>query len=141
VSTNLPDVLTRAGLAMCIEVCEDKSTVLRKRQRSDDSLECNDDVRTTSTPNESKGSLLVLNVRNTVMQSDSMPLQDSCGCHACKNYSRAYLYHLFKAHELLGEVLLYGHNQWQLFELMRITREEISRGRFETWARHFVMIP
>lgn len=135
-STNLPDFLTRAGLAMSIEVCEHKSTELGKRQRSEDALDCNE--KTASTPSETKGSMLVLNVRNTAIQSDSKPLQDSCGCHACKNYSRAYLYHLFKAHELLGEVLLYGHNQWQLFELMRIAHEEISRGRFETWARQLM---
>jgi queuine tRNA-ribosyltransferase len=75
----------------------------------------------------------VLNVRSKSIRDDAKPLDEACRCHACSNFSRAYIYHLFKAHELLGEVLLYSHNQWQLFELFRIARAAISQGHFDSW--------
>ena len=109
VSTNLPHILTTAGLAMCIlghgEVQMDNEN--RKKRK----------VKPATSP-----TYKVMNIKSYVNRTSSSPLQASCHCHACRHYTRAYIYHLYKAHELLGEVLLYTHNQWQLFELFRILR-------------------
>jgi queuine tRNA-ribosyltransferase len=46
-----------------------------------------------------------------------MSQMPGCQCHACKNFTRAYIHHLLKAKELLGDVLLYTHNQHQVLSL------------------------
>ncbi len=66
------------------------------------------------TRNARNGQLLTergpLNIKNTEFKSDSMPISEDCGCYTCKNFSRAYLRHLFKAGELLVLRLNSIHN-------------------------------
>ncbi len=67
------------------------------------------------------------NLRNSRFRHDHSPLDESCGCFACRNHSRAYLHHLIRSEELLGLSLLSLHN---LFHLIRFTRA-ISQGIIE----------
>lgn len=65
-------------------------------------------------------------VRNAEYADDFTPLDPTCGCYTCKNYSRAYLRHLIKADEIFGHRLMTIHNLHFLLNLMTEIREAIS---------------
>ncbi len=71
-----------------------------------------------------------LNIRNAVHRFDESPLSEECDCYACKNFSRAYLRHLFNVDEILGLQLLSLHNLRFFINLMERTRLAIVEGRF-----------
>ena len=72
-----------------------------------------------------------INIRNARHAHDERPLDEECGCPACRNHSRAYLHHLFKAGEMLGPMLLTWHNLHYYQDLMAELRQAIEEGRFE----------
>lgn len=76
----------------------------------------------------SKGKVVV---RNAEFADDFSPLDPECGCYTCKNYSRAYLRHLFKAEEILGHRLLTIHNLYFTIGVMEEIRRAIREDRFE----------
>jgi queuine tRNA-ribosyltransferase len=71
-----------------------------------------------------------LNLRNAVFQDDPAPIDASCACEACRNHSRAYVAHLFRARELLAYRLATIHNVTWTLELMRRMREGLGQGSF-----------
>jgi queuine tRNA-ribosyltransferase len=73
----------------------------------------------------------VLNIRNARHAHDDRPLDEKCGCPACRSYSRGYLHHLFKAGEMLGPMLLTWHNLTYYQDLMAELRRAIQNGCFE----------
>jgi queuine tRNA-ribosyltransferase len=75
-------------------------------------------------------------LRNARWRDDPRPLDEACACYGCRNFSRAYLYHLQKANEILGARLNTIHNLHYYLELMRELRAAIEAGRLaETAAR------
>lgn len=74
------------------------------------------------------------NVKRAGFARDFRPLDLECDCECCRNYTRAYLRHLFVADELLGLRLLSLHNVAFLVRLAAEAREAIFGGRFESWA-------
>jgi queuine tRNA-ribosyltransferase len=78
-----------------------------------------------------------VNMRNARHQEDDRPLDENCGCPACKSYSRAYLHHLFKAKEILGSVLLTWHNLQYYQDLMAGMRKAIGDGELADFALAF----
>jgi queuine tRNA-ribosyltransferase len=70
-----------------------------------------------------------LNIKNARFERDFSALDPSCGCYTCRNYSRAYLRHLFRAGEILSSVLLTLHNLAFLQDLMRGMRRAIEADR------------
>ena len=58
------------------------------------------------------------------------PIDENCGCPACRNYSRAYIRHLFKAKEMLAMRLCVLHNLYFYNHLMEDIRTAIEEGRF-----------
>lgn len=74
----------------------------------------------------SQGMLKILNSR---FKHDFTPLDPACSCYTCKNYTRAYLQHLFKAHELTAYHLTSLHNIHFMMQLMRNYRQAILDGR------------
>jgi len=62
---------------------------------------------------------------------DDQPLDPNCNCNVCKNYSRAYIYHLLKTEELVGFNLISFHNVYFMLQLMREIREAIKEGSFQ----------
>jgi queuine tRNA-ribosyltransferase len=72
-----------------------------------------------------------LNLRNARHAEDNGPVDPECGCPACRNYSRAYLHHLFKAEEILGLMLLTRHNLTYYQDLMTGLRGAIEAGRLD----------
>jgi queuine tRNA-ribosyltransferase len=81
-----------------------------------------------------------LNLRNARFRDDPGPLDPTCSCHTCQNYSRAYIHHLLKSEELLGMQLLTLHNIATMSRLMREIRAALPEGRLEAlekdWLGH-----
>ncbi|KIC33425.1 tRNA guanosine(34) transglycosylase Tgt [Leisingera sp. ANG-S5] len=79
----------------------------------------------------------VVNIKNARHQDDPRPLDEQCGCPACRNYSRAYLHHVFRSNEMISGMLLTWHNLHYFQEIMGGMREAIAAGTFEAWQKHF----
>jgi queuine tRNA-ribosyltransferase len=79
-----------------------------------------------------------LNVKNARWAEDDSPLDESSACPASRDYAKAYLHHLFKAGEILGQVLLSWHNLAFYGALTAAMRGAIAEGRFEAFRRDFV---
>lgn len=79
----------------------------------------------------------VIRIRNSQYQQDVLPLDPECGCYTCKNYSRAYLHHLFRAKEMLGAKLNTWHNLYYYQQLMRDLRYAIGQGTLNTFIEEF----
>jgi len=78
-----------------------------------------------------------VNIRNARHLDDPRPLDADCACPACRAYSRAYLHHLWRAKEMLGQILLTWHNLHYYQELMARLRDAIAAGRLATWMSAF----
>jgi len=79
----------------------------------------------------------VLKIRNSRYQDDTRPLDESCSCYTCRNYSRAYLRHLDKCGEILGARLSTIHNLHYYQSLMKNIRDAIEKDNFEQFADDF----
>ncbi|HUI30094.1 MAG TPA: tRNA guanosine(34) transglycosylase Tgt [Candidatus Acidoferrales bacterium] len=71
-----------------------------------------------------------INIKNAVYRFDESPLCKECDCYACKNFSRAYVRHLFNVDEILGLQLVSLHNLRFFINLMEKTRLAIAESRF-----------
>jgi len=78
-----------------------------------------------------------LNIRNARHLEDPRPLDEACVCPACRNYSRAYLHHLWRAEEILGQMLLTWHNLHYYQQLMASLRAAIAEARLDAWIAAF----
>jgi queuine tRNA-ribosyltransferase len=76
----------------------------------------------------------VINIRNAVHQEDLGPVDPTCECYTCRNYSRAYLRHLDRCNEILGSRLNTIHNLHFYLALMRSLRVAIAQGRLAAFA-------
>ncbi|OOG22278.1 tRNA guanosine(34) transglycosylase Tgt [Thioalkalivibrio denitrificans] len=79
----------------------------------------------------------VMRIRNSRYRDDTGPVDPSCGCYTCRNYSRAYLKHLEKCNEILGARLSTVHNLHYYLSLMGEMREAIASGGFDDWVAGF----
>ena len=79
-----------------------------------------------------------VNIANRRYGEQDAPLDDTCDCVACRNYSAAYLRHLFKAGEMLGPRLASIHNLRFVLRLMERMRSAIAAGRFAEFHQHFL---
>ena len=78
-----------------------------------------------------------LNIKNKKFEKDFTPLDHNCDCYTCRNYSRAYLRHLFKADEMLSSMLLSNHNLHFLLKMMENIRTAIEEDRFLEYKKEF----
>ena len=83
----------------------------------------------------SRGTVNIKNARHIL---DKRPLDNNCDCHTCKNFSRAYLHHLFKAQEILGLMLLSWHNIHFYITLMKNIRNSIKLREFDKFEKIFL---
>ena len=83
----------------------------------------------------SRGTVNIKNARHIL---DKRPLDNNCNCHTCKNFSRAYLHHLFKAQEILGLMLLSWHNIHFYITLMENIRNSIKFKEFDKFENTFL---
>jgi len=76
-----------------------------------------------------------VNLKNARFADDEAPLDETSACPASRDYSKAYLHHLVKSEEILGQVLLSWHNLAFFQQLMSALRAAISEGRLEAFRR------
>jgi len=79
----------------------------------------------------------VVKIKNKVHEMDTGPLDPLCDCYTCRNYSRAYLRHLFRCNEILASRLNTIHNLHYYQSLMRQIRAAIEEKRFESFRSDF----
>lgn len=76
-----------------------------------------------------------INILNKKYERDERPLEEGCGCPACRRHSRAYIRHLFKAKEMLGLRLMVMHNLYFYNHLMQEIRDALDEGRFSEYKK------
>ena len=79
-----------------------------------------------------------LNLFNAKYELDEKPIQEGCGCPACRNYSRAYIRHLLKAKEMLGMRLCVLHNLYFYNHLMEDIRQAIEAGNYREFKKNWI---
>jgi queuine tRNA-ribosyltransferase len=76
-------------------------------------------------------------LKNARHADDPRPLDEDCTCPACRNYSRAYLHHVFRSGEMISAMLLTWHNLAYYQTLMAEMRAAISAGKFDAFEADF----
>ena len=79
-----------------------------------------------------------LQLRNAGYKEDFRPIDEGCGCFACRNHTRAYIRHLFNAEEILGLRLVSLHNLYFYVKLIQLSREAIKEDRFDAFRKEFL---
>ncbi|MEL6957932.1 MAG: tRNA guanosine(34) transglycosylase Tgt [Pseudomonadota bacterium] len=79
----------------------------------------------------------VVNIKNARHADDPRPLDEGCRCPACRNYSRAYLHHVFRSQEMISGMLLTWHNLHYFQDIMQGMRDAIAGGTFSAWEADF----
>lgn len=80
----------------------------------------------------------ILSMRNAKYKDDFLPVDESCECYTCSNFSRAYLRHLFIAKEILALQLATIHNLKFYLDLVKTARKKIIGGDFEVWKEKII---
>jgi len=78
-----------------------------------------------------------VNIKNARHADDPRPLDENCDCPACRDYSRAYLHHVFRAQEIISSMLLTWHNLRYYQRLMQGLREAIAAGELARFVAEF----
>jgi queuine tRNA-ribosyltransferase len=78
-----------------------------------------------------------INIKAVIHAEDQGPIDAGCSCYVCRNYSRAYLRHLYRSQEILASRLNTWHNLHHYLELMSQARAAIAEGRFASFRREF----
>ena len=76
-------------------------------------------------------------IKNAAFKEDFSPIDEGCTCYACRNFSRAYIRHLFQSDEILGLYLASLHNLHFYLELLQKAREAILQDRYGAWKKDF----
>ena len=76
-----------------------------------------------------------INLFNAKYELDDRPIEEGCGCPACRRYSIAYIRHLLKAKEMLGMRLCVLHNLWFYNTMMEEIRDALDEGRFASYKK------
>ena len=79
-----------------------------------------------------------INLKNSKYREDFTPIEDSCDCYACKNFTKAYIRHLITCDESLGGRLLSIHNTRFLIKMMEEIREAIKNDKFSEYMEDFL---
>jgi queuine tRNA-ribosyltransferase len=78
-----------------------------------------------------------IKIKNARYRDDTRPLDETCDCYACRNFSRAYLHHLHRTGEILGARLNTIHNLHYYLQLMGSMRAAIDAGQFQVFVARF----
>jgi len=78
-----------------------------------------------------------LTIKNARFRQDARPIEEGCQCYTCRNYSRAYLRHLFMARELSCHYLTTLHNLHFYLQMMREIRESLDQNQFLSYYQQF----
>jgi len=80
----------------------------------------------------------ILSMRNARYKDDLIPVDEECSCYTCRNYTRAYLRHLFISREILALELATIHNLYFYIQLVKKAGEMISNGKFKLWKNEVI---
>ena len=80
----------------------------------------------------------IVTISNAYFKEDFRPVDENCNCYTCRNFSRAYLRHLFKANELLALTLATIHNLHFYLELVKTARQKILENTFIEWKNSII---
>ncbi len=78
-----------------------------------------------------------ISIKQACFTEDETPIDPDCSCTVCRNYSRAYLRHLYQSKEILSSVLNTTHNLYYYLQLMQNMRQAITAGTFKTFCEEF----
>jgi queuine tRNA-ribosyltransferase len=76
-----------------------------------------------------------ISIKQTQYKDDARPVDETCGCYTCRNFSRAYLRHLFQAGEMTFSTLATLHNLRRYLDIMREIRQAILIGKYPEYLR------
>ncbi|MQR01372.1 tRNA guanosine(34) transglycosylase Tgt [Glaciimonas soli] len=76
-------------------------------------------------------------IKNSRYKEETAPLDETCGCYTCQNFSRAYLHHLHRTGEILGARLNTIHNLHYYLDLMQNIRDALDEGKFTAFVTQF----
>ena len=79
-----------------------------------------------------------INIKNGGFKQDFTPIDKDCDCYACRNYTRAYIHHLFRADEILGLTLASIHNERFVVRTVDDIRASINDGSFFQYKKDFL---
>ena len=79
-----------------------------------------------------------INIKNAKYKEDFTPIEDTCDCYTCKNYTKAYIRHLINVEETFGQRLLSIHNIRFLTKMMEEIRTSIKEDRFIEYKDDFI---
>jgi len=103
-------------------------------------VDCFDSIYPTS--NARHGSLLTkkgrIAIKKIQYKQDFNPIEENCGCETCRKYSRAYVHHLLRTHELLGYKLATIHNLHFMQQLLQDARKAIKQRNYKEFAKSFL---
>jgi queuine tRNA-ribosyltransferase len=103
-------------------------------------VDCFDSIYPTS--NARHGSMLTRKgrfmIKKIAYKHDYGPIEEGCTCETCRNYSRAYVHHLLRTHELLGYKLATIHNLHFMNNLIHELRDAIKKGKYKEYAEEFL---
>jgi queuine tRNA-ribosyltransferase len=71
-----------------------------------------------------------INIKGSKYREDFTPLESECSCYTCKNYTRAYIHHLFRAKDINASMLMSLHNEFFIIQLVKQMRESLIDGSF-----------
>lgn len=80
----------------------------------------------------------ILSMRNARFKDEFIPVDEKCSCYTCKNFTRAYLRHLFVAEEILALELASIHNLHFYLDLVRTARKQILNGTYVEWKNSII---
>ena len=78
-----------------------------------------------------------ISIKQARYREDAQPIDPACQCYVCRNYSRAYLRHLYMSKEILASVLNTHHNLYYYQQLMSGARQALEEGTFATFRAEF----
>lgn len=78
-----------------------------------------------------------ISIKQARYRDDEQPIDPTCNCYVCRNYSRAYLRHLYQSNEILASVLNTHHNLYYYQQLMAGARQAIAENRFDSYRADF----
>ena len=79
-----------------------------------------------------------IHIENLEFRSDISPVETDCNCYTCRNYSRAYLAHLFRGKEMLAGTLASNHNIYFINDLVKKIRQSILDDNFDEFKKEFL---
>jgi queuine tRNA-ribosyltransferase len=79
-----------------------------------------------------------INLNNAAYREDLTPIEDDCGCYSCKNFTKAYIAHLFRAGEMLSCTLASIHNEYFIIHLVKKMRQAILDDNFDEFKKEFL---